>query len=62
MNCPMCFGETKILATRKDCESVHRRRICIECRHVFFTAEYEMKDDKEYKRVQKENIRKDLRK
>lgn len=41
MNCPKCGGDTVIRGTKCDCESVHRRRICVECGHVFFTSEYE---------------------
>lgn len=54
MDCPRCCGKTKIKATRKDCESAHRYRECLECGYRFYTAEYEVKDRAEYRRVEKE--------
>lgn len=59
MDCPRCCGKTEINATRKDCESVHRYRQCLECGYKFYTAEYEVKDNKEYRRVVNERKRKD---
>jgi transcriptional regulator NrdR family protein len=51
MDCPVCGGETKIMETRKDCESVHRYRLCLECAYRFYTAEYEVKDRTEFSRA-----------
>ncbi len=55
MLCPICGGRTSVVSTRCDCESVHRQRRCEDCKHLFYTAEYELDDlGQEYKRVRKE--------
>lgn len=42
MTCPVCGGETKVTDTRHpDCETVKRRRECLECGHRFTTTETE---------------------
>ena len=53
MNCPVCGGDTVIRGTKSDCESVHRRRICVECGHVFFTSEYES-DGKDFTELRRD--------
>lgn len=50
MNCPVCGGDTIVRGTKADCESVHRRRICVDCGHIFFTSEYET-DGKDFTRL-----------
>lgn len=55
MLCPVCGGRTVVEDSRCDCESVHRKRRCDDCKHLFYTAEYELDDSgKEFKRVRKE--------
>ena len=51
MNCPVCAGRTIINRTVADCESVHRRRKCLDCGYIFYTAEYETETPDEFKRV-----------
>lgn len=59
MLCPICCGKTVVEETRCDCESVHRKRRCEDCKHLFYTAEYEINDSgEEYRRVRKERYNK----
>ena len=42
MTCPVCGGKTKVTDTSyPDCESVRRRRKCVDCGYKFNTIEYE---------------------
>ena len=41
MTCPVCGGAVKVLDCCTDCESVYRRRKCLECDAEFFTTESE---------------------
>ena len=41
MTCPICGGATVVRCSRGDCESVCRRRKCLECDHIFYTTELE---------------------
>lgn len=41
MTCPVCEGKTKIINSRRDCESVRRRRECRRCFYRFTTIELE---------------------
>lgn len=43
MNCPVCGGDNKVICSRKNCESICRRRKCLDCGHIFYTTELEMK-------------------
>lgn len=58
MTCPVCGGKNRVLDSRSDCESVHRKRLCEECGHIFYTAEYDVDTDSEYKRILSENKKK----
>ena len=40
-----------------DCESVQRKRKCIECRYLFYTSEYEAPPDR-YRKLEYEKHRK----
>lgn len=69
MNCPKCGGKTTVHGSYADCESVQRRRLCKECGHVFFTAEYEVESEAEkenyyecYRHYARERQRKHRRK
>jgi transcriptional regulator NrdR family protein len=44
MTCPICGGKTMVRDTKSDCEGVYRKRICLECNHKMYTAEYESKE------------------
>lgn len=50
MNCPVCGGGTVIRGSKTDCEGVHRRRVCVDCKYVFYTSEYES-DGEEFRRL-----------
>jgi transcriptional regulator NrdR family protein len=41
MGCPECGGKNTVVDTRFDSDSIHRKRKCDVCGHVFFTEEYE---------------------
>lgn len=41
MNCPICGGKTRVAYSVPDCESVQRQRQCEDCKHMFYTSEYE---------------------
>ena len=43
MNCPVCGEMSRVLDSKRDCESVHRKRQCKECKRIFYTEEYEAK-------------------
>lgn len=45
VTCPVCGGETRVTSSRSDCESVQRRRKCVDCGYKFFTSEYESSGD-----------------
>lgn len=48
MTCPVCGGKNKVVGTKTDCESIHRKRVCEECGYVFYTAEYDAPSSAEY--------------
>lgn len=41
MNCPICGGNSSVIYSLSDCETVARKRMCNECGHVFYTSELE---------------------
>ena len=41
MTCPICGGETKVIDSRSEPDCVHRKRVCVECKHSFTTSEIE---------------------
>ena len=49
--CPVCGGKTRVVDSRPDCESVKRKRKCLECGYRFFTVEI---DEDLYERISKE--------
>lgn len=51
MNCPKCGGNTKVTDSRSDSKSVHRRRKCILCGNVFYTAETKSDSDDMFKKT-----------
>lgn len=54
MTCPICGGDTKILETRSNEDSIKRRRKCLECDYRFCTIEV---DKDFYERLVKINVR-----
>lgn len=54
MTCPVCGGKTKVIGTKGDCESIHRKRICDECKYIFFTVECEAESSEEYDALMRE--------
>lgn len=57
MTCPVCGGKTTVTYCYADCETVQRRRRCLDCRHVFYTAEQESTHYR-YHELQSEDRRK----
>lgn len=41
MTCPVCGGEVEVNKSYSDCETVARKRKCVECGYVFYTEEVE---------------------
>jgi transcriptional regulator NrdR family protein len=46
MTCPVCGEKSRVIDSRGDCEVTYRKRVCIECGHVFYTEEREGRDTK----------------
>ena len=42
MTCPVCGGATKVVDSRPEVDTVHRRRKCKECGYRFSTVEIEV--------------------
>lgn len=61
MTCPKCEGKTTVVRSLKDCESVHRKRRCLSCNHIFYTEEYESASEYHFKELESEWL-KELRK
>lgn len=54
MTCPICGGKTYITDSRPECDAVHRKRVCKECSHVFFTTEMESVSSEDLRRMHRE--------
>ena len=54
MFCPVCGEKTLIIGTKSDCESVYRKRRCAECKHTFYTEEYESESNEYYNQMMRE--------
>ena len=50
MKCPKCGGKSYVTDTAQNTETneTYRRRKCRECQHVFYTAEAEVRRDKDF--------------
>ena len=48
MTCPVCGGKTKVIDSKSDCESIHRKKRCDDCGHIFYTAEYEAESSERF--------------
>lgn len=51
--CPVCGGKTEVTDSRSDCESVRRKRKCMDCGYKFNTVEI---DEDLYKKISKESL------
>ena len=51
MVCPKCKGKIQNVATvNVSWNEVYRRKKCLDCGHVFYTAEFEVEVTKRFKR------------
>ena len=41
MTCPVCGGKSKVCDSISDCETVYRKRKCLDCNYIWFTDECE---------------------
>jgi transcriptional regulator NrdR family protein len=61
MTCLYCGGPTKVIESRGSSEEVIRRRKCLKCRKLFYTAERDISYNEgkrlmyEYRQQQKED-------
>jgi transcriptional regulator NrdR family protein len=46
MTCPVCGEKSLVKDSRGDCEVTYRKRVCVECEHIFYTVEREERDTK----------------
>ena len=42
MVCPKCSGKVRIIDNVNVDNDVYRKRRCVDCKHVFFTTEFEI--------------------
>ena len=54
MTCPVCGGKTTVYDSIADCESVYRKRKCVECDHKFITTESESNDEDTFEQLKYE--------
>lgn len=47
MTCPVCGEKSLVKDSRGDCEVIYRKRVCVECEHVFYTEERELRETKD---------------
>ena len=60
MNCPKCYGETHVVDSRPNEDSVRRRRECVECKHRFSTVEIDADYYEALKPIDKNAVKKAL--
>ena len=58
MNCPVCNGNTTVIASKPSEDSVHRRRKCLACNYRFNTTEIDDDYYETLKHIDKEAIKK----
>lgn len=62
MTCPVCAKKTIVVHCRRDCETVQRKRKCVDCGHIFFTEEVEIENGNRYKELDYQyNLRRKLK-
>lgn len=47
MTCPVCGEKSLVKDSRGDCEVTYRKRVCVECGHIFYTEEREQRETKD---------------
>ena len=59
MVCPKCGGKTHVRdnSGNKDTNENYRQRVCKECGHRFYTVEFEVEEDKLFKKSWWRNYR-----
>lgn len=50
MQCPKCKSKTKVKDSREGNEAIYRKRICENCKYIFFTEEIEVENVHLYKK------------
>jgi len=51
MKCPKCGSKSYVVDTAQDsaANETYRRRMCEKCKHAFFTIEFEVERDKNFR-------------
>jgi hypothetical protein len=51
MICPKCGAKTRVVDNSRNCIQLetYRKRVCNECGHIFFTAEIEVENTREFR-------------
>lgn len=58
MKCPICEGDIKVIDSVNGSDNViYRKRRCDKCKHVFYTAEFEVTPDSQFKREWNDHYR-----
>lgn len=60
MLCPKCEGKTKVVDMSYNYvwDEQYRKRVCTNCGHTFYTAEFEVEEDKRFKKEWNRGYRK----
>lgn len=61
MVCPKCSGKVKVIDNVNVANDIYRKRRCVNCKHVFFTAEFEAEYEGMFKDEWNSNHRKQNR-
>lgn len=61
MTCPVCGGKNRVIDSRSDVEVVYRKRLCLECGHTFYTAEVETEYSEDYRKLNKERYKRNVK-
>lgn len=53
MTCPRCGGKTRVIDTVNSLEEseIYRKRKCCDCELAFYTTEYVVKNDMEFRKT-----------
>ena len=62
MKCSHCFGKTAVKDCVSTAEENYRKRLCLNCGHIFFTIEFEVENDEKLKNTWRKNDRRNRRK
>ena len=58
MVCPKCSGKVRVIDNVRVDNDIYRKRRCVDCNRVFFTAEFEVEYDGVFKYEWNSNYRK----